>query len=207
MNYPDRVVVLLSEVSRKNQIKRCSSGSTPSVQLGAGAGMTACGSCEQVAGLQKYFNRRITLKILIINGPNLNRLGLREPEIYGSETLEQINREITNYFEGNAPDFFQSNHEGELINQLHAAVDKYQGIILNAGALTHYSYALRDAIASIPLPVIEVHLSNIQGREEFRTKSVIAPACSGSISGFGKHSYFLAIQALQEGFNSKSDQA
>jgi 3-dehydroquinate dehydratase-2 len=147
------------------------------------------------------------LKILIINGPNLNRLGLREPDIYGKETLDQINREIAAHFKGNAPDFFQSNHEGELVDRLHAAADSYQGIILNAGALTHYSYTLRDAIASIAIPVIEVHLSNIHSREDFRSRSVIAPVCSGSISGFGKFSYILAVKALQEGCLPKSDRA
>jgi len=145
------------------------------------------------------------LKILIINGPNLNRLGKREPEIYGTDTLEQINREISTYCSEEKPDFFQSNHEGELINQLHTAVEKYQGVIINAGALTHYSYALRDAIASISIPVIEVHLSNIHGREDFRSRSVIAPVCHGSISGFGKFSYILAVKALLEGFLVKSD--
>jgi 3-dehydroquinate dehydratase-2 len=154
-----------------------------------------------------YFKREDRLKIVIVNGPNLNRLGLREPDIYGKETLEQINREISSHFDDHILDFFQSNHEGELIDHLHAAADTYQGVVLNAGALTHYSYALRDAIASIPIPVIEVHLSNVHGREEFRKKSVIAPVCIGSISGFGKHGYILAIQALQEGFVVKRDKA
>jgi 3-dehydroquinate dehydratase-2 len=145
------------------------------------------------------------LKILIINGPNLNKLGLREPDVYGRDTLEQINREILTHCSEEKPDFFQSNHEGELIDQLHAAADTYQGVILNAGALTHYSYALRDAITAISIPVIEVHLSNIHGREDFRSRSVIAPVCCGSISGFGKFSYILAVKALQEGFLAKSD--
>ena len=132
------------------------------------------------------------MKILIINGPNLNRLGLREPDVYGKETLQQINDKLTEYSRNIDIDFFQSNHEGELVDRLQKAMDKYQGIILNAGAVTHYSYALRDAIASIPVPVIEVHLSNIHSREDFRKQSVIAPVCAGSISGFGKYSYFLA---------------
>ena len=145
------------------------------------------------------------MKILIINGPNLNRLGLREPDVYGKETLQQINDKLTEYSRNIDIDFFQSNHEGELVDRLQKAVDKYQGIILNAGALTHYSYALRDAIASIPVPVIEVHLSNIHSREDFRKQSVIAPVCAGSISGFGKYSYFLAVKAFQEGFLPNSD--
>jgi 3-dehydroquinate dehydratase-2 len=145
------------------------------------------------------------LKILIINGPNLNRLGLREPDVYGSETLEQINKEIADHGRNNTIDFFQSNHEGELVDRLHAAAGQYQGIILNAGALTHYSYALRDAISSISVHVIEVHLSNIHNREEFRKHSVIAAVCRGSISGFGKYSYILAVQALLEGFISIND--
>ena len=143
------------------------------------------------------------MKILIINGPNLNKLGLREPDVYGRETLTAINQEIKDYFSELAIDFFQSNHEGNMLDCLQAAADKYEAIILNAGALTHYSIALRDAIASISLPVIEVHLSNIHNREDFRKNSVIAAVCAGSISGFGKYSYYLAVEALKKGFISK----
>ena len=137
------------------------------------------------------------LKILIINGPNLNMLGSREPEIYGCCTLEDINREIKGKAEslGIKIDFFQSNIEGEIINRIQAG-GKYNGIILNAGALTHYSYAIRDAVSAVcaDTPVIEVHLSNIYAREEFRHKSVLAGVCAGQISGFGKHSYILALE-------------
>ena len=143
------------------------------------------------------------MKILIINGPNLNKLGLREPDVYGRETLTAINQEIKDYFSELAIDFFQSNHEGNMLDCLQDAADKYEAIILNAGALTHYSIALRDAIASISLPVIEVHLSNIHNREDFRKNSVIAAVCAGSISGFGKYSYYLAVEALKKGFISK----
>jgi len=134
------------------------------------------------------------MKILIINGPNLNMLGKREPEHYGSRTLNDINEEIKENAEplGIEAAFFQSNIEGEIINYLHSA--KADGIILNAGAFTHYSYAIHDAIKSIDIPVIEVHLSNLHKREEFRHKSVLAGACAGQITGFGKYSYILALQ-------------
>lgn len=137
------------------------------------------------------------MKILVMNGPNLNLLGEREPGIYGNESLESINAALT--LEGKALgaelDFFQSNHEGELIDRLHSARGEYSAVILNAGAYTHYSIAIRDAIAAIKLPVIEVHLSNIHSREEFRHTSVIAPVCKGQISGFGAYSYTLALYA------------
>lgn len=137
--------------------------------------------------------------LLVINGPNLNLLGEREPGTYGIETYESICNEIREKakelgFE--SCEIFQSNHEGEIIDKIHAArIDKC-GIVLNAGAYTHYSYAIRDAIAAIKIPVIEVHISNICGREEFRQNSVIAPVCSGSIFGFGKYGYMLALHAL-----------
>ena len=134
------------------------------------------------------------MKILIINGPNLNMLGKREPGIYGGETLEKINREIEARAEilGIGVDFFQSNIEGEIIGCIQGA--QCGGIILNAGALTHYSYAVRDAVSSVDTPVVEVHLSNIHAREEFRHKSVISGVCAGQISGFGKYSYILALE-------------
>jgi len=134
------------------------------------------------------------IKILIINGPNLNMLGKREPEIYGGDTLEKIEREISAKASelGFKADFMQSNIEGEIINAIQNA--ECGGIILNAGAFTHYSYAIRDAISSVGTPVIEVHLSNIHAREEFRHKSVLAGVCAGQISGFGKHSYMLALE-------------
>ena len=138
------------------------------------------------------------MKILVINGPNLNLLGEREPTIYGDESLKAINDELYAVAQnlGHELSFFQSNSEGSIIDSIHAARLEYDGIVLNAGAYTHYSYAIHDAIAAIKIPVIEVHLSNISSRDEFRKKSVIAPACAGSIAGFGKYSYMLAIQAL-----------
>lgn len=137
------------------------------------------------------------MKILVMNGPNLNLLGEREPGIYGNESLSSINSALAAEGErlGATLDFFQSNHEGELIDKLHAARGEYSAVILNAGAYTHYSIAIRDAIAAIKLPVIEVHLSNIHSREEFRHTSVIAPVCKGQISGFGAYSYTLALYA------------
>ena len=135
------------------------------------------------------------MKILILNGANLNMLGKREPDIYGSDTLEQLNDEIRAKAEimGIETDFAQSNIEGELVNCIHNAQNHYDGIILNAGAFTHYSYAIRDAVSSVNMPVIEVHLSNLHAREEFRHESVIAEVCMGQIAGFGKYSYILAL--------------
>ena len=136
------------------------------------------------------------MKILVINGPNLNLLGMREPAHYGSETLDAIN----NYIKSEYPDvnfeFYQSNHEGGIIDKLHEANGVFDGIVLNAGAFTHYSYAIRDAISAISTPVVEVHLSNIHARDEFRHKSVLAAVCKGQISGFGKLSYVLGVKAL-----------
>ena len=145
------------------------------------------------------------MKILVINGPNLNLLGEREPNIYGDESLKAINDELYAVAQnlGHDISFFQSNSEGSIIDSIHAARLEYDGIVLNAGAYTHYSYAIHDAIAAIKIPVIEVHLSNISGRDEFRKTSVIAPVCAGSIVGFGKFSYMLAIQALDYLFEEK----
>ena len=139
-------------------------------------------------------------KVLILNGPNLNLLGLREPGVYGRDSYEAVCGRIAARARelGMEPSFFQSNSEGALIDALHQAMDVYDGVVLNAGAYTHYSYAIRDAIAAIRLPVIEVHLSNIHAREEFRHTSVLAPVCRGQISGFGPVSYLLALQALAE---------
>jgi len=136
------------------------------------------------------------VKILIMNGPNLNLLGRRDPKHYGSQTLAEINEKLKVRFGGVDLDFFQSNHEGELIDRLQQADGSFDGVVLNAGALTHYSIALRDAIDSVEVPVVEVHLSNIAARESFRNHSVIAPVCRGSISGFGMQSYVLGIQAI-----------
>ena len=134
------------------------------------------------------------MKILILNGPNLNLLGSREPEIYGRTTLEDIERALR----ANFPDvefvFRQSNHEGELIDLIQNT--DAQGIVLNAGAYTHTSLALADCIAAVEVPVVEVHISNIFAREDIRSRSLIAPVCAGTISGFGPMSYALGVQAL-----------
>ena len=136
------------------------------------------------------------MKLLILNGVNLNRTGLREPGVYGTQTLEDINREIAAFAKKRGIDceFFQSNLEGELCTKIHET--DADGIVLNAGAFTHYSYALRDAIASVDTPVVEVHMSNIHAREEFRHTSVISGVCRGSVVGFGKNSYILAAESF-----------
>ena len=137
------------------------------------------------------------MKILIINGPNLNMLGRRQPEHYGKETLEAINLYIADYFKKIEVQFYQGNSEGEIIDQIQSAVAKnFKGLVINAGAYTHYSYAIRDALESCGLPVMEIHLSNIDARDEFRRISVISPVCWGTISGLGKYGYILAVQAL-----------
>ncbi len=137
-------------------------------------------------------------KFLVLHGPNLNLLGSREPDVYGSLTLEELNQMLQQEAKKLhvVVDCFQSNCEGELINTIQAAAGCYAGLIINAAALTHYSIALRDTLAAINLPVIEVHLSNIYAREEFRQHSVIAPVVLGQISGLGKESYLLALRAL-----------
>ncbi|MBE6583217.1 MAG: type II 3-dehydroquinate dehydratase [Ruminococcaceae bacterium] len=141
-------------------------------------------------------------KILVLNGPNLNLTGLREPTHYGSATLDEINSALSEAASslGIETVFFQSNHEGDIIDYIHSALDTFDGIILNAGAFTHYSYAIRDAIAAVKVPTVEVHMSNVHAREEFRHTSVIAPVCIGSIAGFGSFSYHLALAALIERF-------
>jgi 3-dehydroquinate dehydratase-2 len=133
-------------------------------------------------------------KIRIINGPNLNLLGTREPDIYGQKTFEEQFAELQEEFPMLELDYFQSNVEGELINSLHEASREKDGVILNAGAYTHTSVALGDAIKAIDLPVVEVHISNIFSREDFRHVSYIAPYCKGSIIGFGMDSYRLALK-------------
>lgn len=138
------------------------------------------------------------MKILIINGPNINLTGMREKGIYGSETYSDICEYLYDYSKrkGVETEITQTNHEGEIIDKIHSALNVYEGIVINAGAYTHYSYAIRDAISAVNIPCVEVHFSNIHGRDEFRTKSVIAPVCKGQIAGFGKYSYCLAIDAL-----------
>ncbi|MBM7701570.1 type II 3-dehydroquinate dehydratase [Metabacillus iocasae] len=137
-------------------------------------------------------------KVLIINGPNLNRLGLREPGIYGHETLQTLEQHVKAFGEKQQIEIecVQSNHEGVLIDHIHAADTTFDGIVMNPGAFTHYSYAIRDAIASISIPVIEVHISNVHAREEFRHHSVTAPVTAGQIVGLGLQGYELGILAL-----------
>ncbi|SDM80759.1 3-dehydroquinate dehydratase [Fictibacillus solisalsi] len=137
-------------------------------------------------------------RILVVNGPNLNRLGKREPGIYGKNDLTSIEERLIAFAEENGASAVcrQSNHEGDILDWIHEAEDEFQGIVLNAGAFTHYSYAIRDAIASVNIPVIEVHISNIHAREEFRHHSVIAPVAAGQIAGLGVKGYELAILAI-----------
>lgn len=137
-------------------------------------------------------------KLLVINGPNLNMLGVREQGFYGTKTLAEIASELN--LEAQAMgidlDFIQSNHEGEIIDRIHDARGKYDALLINPGAYTHYSIAIRDAIKAVELPAVEVHLSNIHAREEFRSKSVIAPVCVGQICGFGANSYIVGLKAI-----------
>lgn len=136
------------------------------------------------------------MQILIINGPNLNLLGKREPEVYGSKTFEDHLAELRKKFPTCVVEYFQSNVEGELINELHRADKKVDGIILNAGAYTHTSIAIADAVAGISTPVIEVHISNIFAREDYRHVSYLGKHCKGSISGFGLKGYELALHSF-----------
>ena len=136
------------------------------------------------------------MQVLIIHGPNLNLLGTRKPDIYGSRTLDEINKYVLDYFKRTEIEFFQSNHEGKIIDEIQSAEQQFDGLVINPGAFSHYSYAIRDAIEALSIPVIEVHISNIASREEFRQKSVITPVCWGSISGLGRYGYILAVRAL-----------
>jgi len=137
-------------------------------------------------------------RILVVHGPNLNLLGEREPEIYGSQTLEELNERIRRFCEehGLEVKFFQSNHEGEIIDFLHRERRWAEGVVINPAALTHYSYALRDALEAIGLPAVEVHLSDVHKREAFRRTSVIAPVCLAQVSGKGPQSYLEGIERL-----------
>ena len=137
------------------------------------------------------------MKILIINGPNLNLLGTREPSIYGDQTFEVFFSELKSLYADKCELFyFQSNHEGALIDKIHEVGFEYDGIVLNAGAYTHTSIALHDAIKAVSTPVIEVHISNVHAREEFRHRSMIAPACKGAVIGLGFDSYSLALEYI-----------
>lgn len=140
------------------------------------------------------------MKLLVINGPNLNMLGIREPEKYGTVSLNDIEKELYAYsFElGIDIETFQSNQEGDIIDKIQKAIGIFDGILINAGGYTHTSVAIRDAISAVGLPCVEVHMTNIHAREEFRHKSLIAPVCIGQISGFGKESYKLSLKALYD---------
>jgi 3-dehydroquinate dehydratase-2 len=140
-----------------------------------------------------------TLKISVIHGPNLNLLGLREPDIYGTDTFDETNRKIREHAKGIGVEvrIVQSNHEGEIIDAIQDAVGWADAIVINPGAYTHYSYAIADALRAVRLPTVEVHISNVHAREEYRRESVIAAAATGQIAGFGTASYLLALDAAR----------
>ncbi len=142
------------------------------------------------------------MKIMVIQGPNLNMLGVREQQIYGPMKLEEIHKQMKAFADANGLEieFFQSNYEGEIVDKIQECLGEAHGIILNAGAYTHTSIAIRDAIAAVQIPTIEVHISNVYRREEFRQKSMIAPVCAGVITGFGPFSYHLAMVAMHQIF-------
>lgn len=138
------------------------------------------------------------MKLLFINGVNLGMTGRREKGVYGAQTLDEMNADIAAHFKGDEVTFYQSDIEGEICRRIHAAQDEnVDGIVLNAGAYTHYSYAIRDAIAAVTVPVVEVHMSNVHKRDEFRHKSVLSEVCRGVILGFGKNSYILAGESFK----------
>lgn len=138
------------------------------------------------------------MKILLINGPNLNLLGIREQSIYGNKSFDNYFQTLQNEYSDIEMEYYQSNIEGELINKIHERGFTFDGIIINAGAYTHTSVAIRDAISGVKSPVVEVHISNILTRESFRHESIIGPACVGSIMGFGLDSYRLGIEAIKK---------
>jgi len=139
-----------------------------------------------------------THRLLVLHGPNLNMLGKREPDVYGAQTLEDINASLSEKAAsmGAVVDTFQSNHEGELVEKIQSAISTYDGIIINPAAFTHTSVAIHDALRLLDIPVIEVHLSNIYKREPFRHKSLVSPVATGQISGFGATGYLLALEAM-----------
>ena len=157
--------------------------------------------------MNSQIKEHLANNILVIHGPNLNLLGIREPDKYGELTLEDINKLIKEHAKQKAINvkFFQSNIEGEIINVIHDALKKIDGIVINPAAYTHTSIAIRDALLAVKVPTIEVHLSNIYKREEFRQHSYIAPVCIGQISGFGVNSYLLGINAIYDYLNKKSN--
>lgn len=150
------------------------------------------------------------MNILVVNGPNLNFLGTREPGLYGSSTLEEINSQILSfagsYRKDISVDFFQSNSEGEIVDRIHGAFGKYDGIVINPAAYTHTSIAIRDAITAVNLPVVEVHISNIYKREEFRHMSYVSDVSLGVVSGFGVNSYILGFKGLVDHLSADSAQ-
>jgi len=144
------------------------------------------------------------MKILVINGPNINMLGVREPEIYGKLSLEKIENELVEYskqFNGVEVEFFQSNIEGEIVNKIQSSIGKINGIIINPAAYTHTSVAILDAIKAVQIPTVEVHLSNVSAREDFRKVSYISPACVGTVAGFKQDSYKMALFGLYNYLN------
>tara|TARA_B100001173_G_scaffold267010_1_gene242781 strand:- start:861 stop:1301 length:441 start_codon:yes stop_codon:yes gene_type:complete len=146
------------------------------------------------------------MNIKIFNGPNLNLLGKRNKNIYGKETLDEIQNWVEIKIDNkHLIEWFQSNHEGKIIDEMHRSIDSCEGIIINPGAFTHYSYAIRDAIESVDIPTVEVHLSNINKREEFRKKSVIKDVCIGQITGLGKSGYLDAVRMLAAYKNKKNN--
>ena len=144
------------------------------------------------------------MRIMVVNGPNLNLLGKREPSLYGTTTFWDIENQLKKKFPDVVFEYFQSNSEGALIDHIHKAVDgAFDGLAINPGAYAHYSYAIRDAISTLKIPVVEVHMTNVYAREEFRHQSVIAPVCKGVVAGFGAMSYLLAVQFLIEAAGKK----
>lgn len=137
------------------------------------------------------------MNILVINGPNLNLLGIREPQIYGSQTLQEIQNDLILKYPEVTFTFFQSNHEGAIVDALQSTIGKqFDGVVINGGAFTHYSYSIRDAISLLAIPTVEVHISNIHMREEFRRQSVTAAPCVAQLSGFGTNGYSVAVEML-----------